>query len=95
VIKIKKYIITFGAVVIVLTLIFSFLSSIYASYINCKDVIKTISLSEKPQSAEELQENNKLLMECNGVLADVYLSYFFIGLGVAIIVGGFITMKLK
>jgi len=95
VIKIKKYIIIFGAVVIVLTLVFSFLSGIYTSYIDCKNVINTISLEEQPEDVKELQDNNKLLMECNGVLADVYISYFFIGLGVAIIVGGFITLKLK
>ncbi|MDP7141303.1 MAG: hypothetical protein QF362_01765 [Candidatus Woesearchaeota archaeon] len=94
-IKIKKYIIMFGGVVIVLTLMLSFLSGLYGSYITCKDVVEVVSLDDTPESAKELQENNKLVMECKGVMSDVYLSYFFLGLGTAILVGGFITMKLK
>ena len=86
---------TFFSIFFTATLMLSFLSGLYGSYITCKDVVEVVSLDDTPESAKELQENNKLVMECKGVMSDVYLSYFFLGLGTAILVGGFITMKLK
>ena len=91
-----------GGIIIVLTLIASGLSGLYSDYFFCRDFDKNALSNPQNLPAQETTitaipsdylKNFEIRMKCSSVDNNIFMSYLTIIIGVALVVGGFVTRK--
>ena len=91
-----------GGIIIALTIIVSGLSGLYSDYSFCKNIekasledIRNMPTQETTITAfpSDYLKNFEIRMKCNSVSNNIFMSYLTIIIGVALVVGGFITRK--
>jgi hypothetical protein len=99
------YLAYFGLVLALLTLINMFASDIYPGYRECERIMEPLySLLEAgegvtgeqmvtQQPALGAETMSALMMRCNNLQNDVFISYVLISVGIAFFVGSLITMR--
>ena len=101
--EISKYLMYVGLILAVLTLMNLFVSDIYPESKKCEQILEPLySMLEPGAPAEfgvsvaQMQDNEAislLILQCNNVQNDLFISYGLIAIGVAFLVGGLITIK--
>ena len=98
------YLTYFGLVLVILTVINLFVSDIYPEYRKCDRIIEPLYSMLEPgegiigeqmvtEQAAGPGAISALILRCNNVQNDVFISYVLISIGVAFIVGGLITIR--
>lgn len=102
VIKVKKYFMWAGFMIMVLTLIITSLMGFYSDYFYCRNVVdfelKDIKAPPTPGTSvlkdpEEYARYLDAKLMCNSVRSNIYISYMVIIICLSMIVAGYITRE--
>ena len=94
---VKKYFIFSGLVIIFLVVVISGLSGLYSKHFYCKNLYGfEPAVTNNPDIGPSINTDDynkylETLLECNSVNNNIFISYFFIAIGVAFIAGAYIT----
>jgi hypothetical protein len=97
------YLTYFGLVLVILTVVNLFVSDVYPEYRRCDAIIDPLYSMVEPgegitgeQMVTDVPGSNAvsaLILRCNNVQNDVFISYVLISIGIAFLVGGLITVR--
>jgi hypothetical protein len=99
------YLAYFGLILVILTVINLFVSDVYPEYKKCEKIIDplysllvegegmTAEMGSVTSTEEGKDALSAIILRCNNVQNDVFISYVLISLGVAFLVGGLITIR--
>ena len=102
---VPKYLMYFGLVLVLLTLINLFISDVYPEHQKCGRIIEPLYthmqegeglvLSGGSQTSTGVIDDATaaLILRCNNIQNDLFISYGMISVGVAFLIGGIITIK--
>ncbi|MBN1275217.1 hypothetical protein JXA12_02910 [Candidatus Woesearchaeota archaeon] len=89
----RRFLFWAGGLVLVLVLLSSFASGLFPRHVACEQYYGSYAnpVSAPEQTSTAVAPDWFILAECQGVQNDLYLAYYFIAVGAALVGIGFVT----